>query len=46
MLSGIPLGEQGSARVSDPELAAALDRLGASLSNANSPDGQNPGSEG
>lgn len=46
MLSSLPLGEQGSARVSDPELAAALDGFGASLSNANSPDGQNPGSEG
>jgi hypothetical protein len=46
MLDGLPLAKQGSARVSDPQLAAALDRLGASLSNANSPGGQNPGSEG
>lgn len=46
MLSSLPLGEQGSARVNDPELAAAIDRLGASLCNANSPGGQNPGSEG
>jgi hypothetical protein len=46
MLSSLPLSEQGSARVSDPELAAALNGLGAALCNANSPGGQNPGSEG
>ncbi|MCW3837787.1 helix-turn-helix domain-containing protein [Sphingomonas canadensis] len=31
MLASLPLGEQGSARISDPGLAAAVDALGAAL---------------
>jgi hypothetical protein len=46
MLQSVPLAEAGSARVSDPALAAALNALGAALHNASSPSGQNPGSEG
>mgnify|MGYP003388842918 CR=1 FL=1 len=49
MYQALPIGEAGSARHPDnPEMAAALNRLGASIAreeagNASSSDGQNPG---
>jgi len=44
MYRSVPLAEAGSARFpGDPAMAAAFNKLGAALSNASSPDGQNPG---
>lgn len=44
MIVSLPLHEQGTARVLDPDLAAAINGYGAALENASSPGGQNPGS--